>query len=99
VWVALALGLMLGAAAWFLGGGWAALPSSTRWDLTQYFFNEPDQALRIAAYLRAPGAGSAIAEYAWRVHESFWGSFGWQVLGPFLQSAVRESSGPDSRVT
>ena len=72
--------VVIGSAAWFLTGGWESLPDSLRWRLTQYFFNEPDQAARIAAYIRAPGAVHVMAEYAWQVHNTFWGSFGWSLI-------------------
>jgi len=75
-----AVALISALVTWLAAGGWSAMPSSLRWSLTQYFFNEPDQVSRLAAYLRAPGALRVIADYAWRIHNTFWGSFGWQVV-------------------
>jgi len=71
-----------GAAAWVWGPGTvaAALPEAWRWNLQRYFFNEPDQLDRVLAHLRAPEIGPILVEYQWRLHNGFWGSFGWQLV-------------------
>lgn len=65
---------------WWAGGGWAQLPEDLRWTLLRYFFNEPDQPGRVLAYLQAQGVAPVMREYLWGMHNSFWGSFGWQVV-------------------
>lgn len=83
-----ALAALLG--RWLWSGGLAALPEAWRWLGLRYFFNEPDQAQRILAALQAPGIGAALAEFLWRMHQSFWGSFGWQLINlpPLLYLAL-----------
>lgn len=65
---------------WWSGGGWDRLPQELRWTVLRYFFNEPDQPGRVLAYLRAQGVVPVMREYLWGMHNSFWGSFGWQVV-------------------
>jgi len=79
---AVGLAAVVGVTAWqwWLGGGWDRLPEAWRWTALRYFFNEPDQPGRVLDYLRAHGVGAVIVEYLWGMHNSFWGSFGWQVV-------------------
>ncbi len=82
--LALAGGVVLlalaGLAQWGASGGWERLPQDVRWTALRYFFNEPDQPARVAAFLQANGVGSVIGKYLWGIHNTFWGSFGWQVI-------------------
>ena len=85
---ALALGGGLGMLSFlFLGlRSWgpqalAALPEAWRFTISRYLLNEPDQIDRLMVHLRAPEIGGVMLEYLWRMHEGFWGSFGWQVVG------------------
>jgi len=80
VWAAV-LAVAAGTGAWWwLRVGLERLPLQWRWNLGQYVFNDPEQLDRILAFLRAPGVTGVIVEYLWRVHEGFWGSFGWALL-------------------
>lgn len=73
---------MAGAAfgRWLIGGGWAGLPEAWRLGLGRYLFNEPDQAGRILAYLRAEGVAPILLEQLRGMLDGFWGSFGWLTL-------------------
>ncbi len=70
-------GLVLG---WLRAGGWVGLPQATRFLLSRYFFNEPDQLDRIVRHLGTPGIGRIFLDQLIGMHRGFWGSFGWQVL-------------------
>lgn len=65
---------------WWTAGGGEAIPQEWRWTAPRYFFNEPDQPQRILDTLRAPGVGSELLTYLWGLHNSFWGSFGWDII-------------------
>jgi 4-amino-4-deoxy-L-arabinose transferase-like glycosyltransferase len=78
--LALVLVAGLGLWQWWATGGWERLPQDLRWTALRYFFNEPDQPGRVMAYLRAQGIGPVMGEYLRGMHDSFWASFGWQVV-------------------
>lgn len=73
-----ALTLALG--RWAAAGGLASVPEAWRWTALRYVFNEPDQWRRMLDYLQAPGIAPILVEYGWRIHNGFWGSFGWQLV-------------------
>ncbi len=85
-WTTLAVGLLavvaLLLAGWRLAqaGGFPAMPQPWRDLGWRYFFNEPDQPARMAAVLQSPAGRRILLEYARRMHDTFWGSFGWDVI-------------------
>jgi len=79
-WTVAVLALVAVGAWWWAFGGGQALPQQWRWNVVQYFFNDPAQWDEIVAYLRAPGTPTVVAEWLWRIHNGFWGSFGWDLI-------------------
>lgn len=67
----------LGVAAWL---AWSGAGTEARWTVLRYLFNEPDQPARILAVLRAPEARPLLAAYLRRIHDGFWGVFGWEAV-------------------
>lgn len=65
------------AGAWLT---WGRLAEATRWTVLRYLFNEPDQPSRILGVLGAPAAWPHLAGYLRRIHDGYWGVFGWETV-------------------
>ncbi len=85
-WATLAVSLLaviaVGLGSWRLwqAGGASILPAPWRDAALRYLFNEPDQPTRMLAVLRSPAGRAVLLEYGWRMHDTFWGSYGWDVI-------------------
>lgn len=57
----------------FPAGRWGELAN-------RYLFNEPDQPNRILTVLAEPASRPILVEYVRRMHDTFWGSYGWDAI-------------------
>jgi len=79
---------------------WAGMDEPARWTVQRYLFNEPDQPARILGVLRNPEAWPHMADYLRRIHDGYWGVFGWEAVrypraayGVLLAAGIAASAG------